>query len=341
MKVREIARQLGVELHGDGDIEITGPAPIEAATPGTIIFVAGAKYAAALDSTAAACAIVPRELAARARCAALISVNPSFDFARVLELFHPPYRPSPGIDSAARIASSARIGAGSFVGAFAVIGEDVIIGRNAIIHPHVTIYPGARIGDNFICHSHVSIREKVTIGNRVTILNGAVIGADGFGFVEQDGGLMKVPQVGDVVIEDDVEIGANSAIDRATMGSTIIRRGVKLDNLVHIGHNCEISEYSRFAAQSGLAGSTRIGRWCQFGGQTGCADHATIGDRVRVVAQSGIPHDVASGAVIGGTPAMDVRAWRRMSAILPRLPELVRRIRAIETQLKLRPASAR
>jgi len=340
MKLGEIARRLGLELRGDGELEISGPAPIESAGPGTIVFVAGAKYAHALEATTASCAIVPADLAGRANSATIVSANPSFDFARVLEIFFPPWRPDPGIDETARIAPGARIGEGSHVGAYVVIGANVEVGRNAVIHPHVTIYPGVRIGDDFVCHSNASIRENVTIGSRVTILNGAVIGADGFGFVEHNGGLAKVPQVGRVTIEDDVEIGAGTAIDRATMGATIIRRGVKLDNLVHVGHNCEIGEYSRFAAQSGLAGSTRIGRWCQFGGQTGCADHATIGDRVMVVAQSGIPHDVAAGSVIGGTPAMDIRSWRRSSAIVPRLAELVRRVRALERRAGWRGAEA-
>lgn len=161
-----------------------------------------------------------------------------------------------------------------------------MIGRNAVIHPHVTIYPNVCIGDDFTCHSQVSIREGVTIGNRVTLLNGAVIGADGFGFVEHGGDLIKVPQAGTVAIEDDVEIGANTTIDRATMGATIIRRGVKLDNLIQIGHNCEVGEFSRMAAQAGLAGSVRVGQWCQFGGQSGFADHAKIGDRARVIAQA-------------------------------------------------------
>ncbi len=339
MKLNEIAERLGLELRGDGGIEISGPAPLEAAASGTIVFVAGPKYAAALEATRAAAAIVTPELAARARCAVLLSADPAFDFARLLEVFHPPYRPAPGIDPSARIDAGARLGVNASVGAFCVIGAGVTIGCNAVIHPHVTIYPDASIGDDFICHSGAAIREAVTIGHRVTILNGAVIGADGFGFIQQGERLVKVPQVGTVIIEDDVEIGANTAIDRATMGATVIRRGVKLDNLVHIGHNCEVGEYSRFAAQAGLAGSTRIGKWCQFGGQTGCADHATIGDRVMVVAQSGIPHDVPADSIIGGTPAMDIRAWRRLAAIQPRLPEMVRRIRALEARLGIGPAA--
>ena len=211
-----------------------------------------------------------------------------------------------------------------------VIGDGVRIGVRAVIHPQVTIYPGVRIGDDFICHSHVSIRENVVIGDRVVLHNGAVIGSEGFGFVQVGEGLAKIPQTGNVVIEAEVEIGANTTIDRATVGSTFIRRGVKLDNLVHIGHNCDIGPYSRFAALSGIAGSTRIGEWCEFGGQSGVADHARIGDRVRVAAQGGIANDVAAGSTVGGSPAVPIRVWRRQFAALLHLPELLRRVRALE-----------
>jgi UDP-3-O-[3-hydroxymyristoyl] glucosamine N-acyltransferase len=336
MKLKELATRLGLELRGDGEIEIARPAPIEAAGPGAITFVAAPIYLAALRESKAAGAIVLAEFADQAPCPVLISAQPHFDFARMLTIFFPPYRPPAGIDPTARIAASARIGADASIGAYCVVGADVVVGRGAILHPHVTIYPEVRIGDHFVCHSHASIRERVTIGNHVTIMNGAVIGADGFGYVEHEGDLHKIPQVGSVTIEDHVEIGANTTIDRATIGATIVRRGAKFDNLVQIGHNCEIGEYSRFAAQAGIAGSTRVGKWCQFGGQTGCADHVTIGDRVMVAAQSGIPNDVAGGKVVGGTPAVEIRVWRRMAAVWPRLPELVRRIRALEQRLDAR-----
>ena len=336
MKLGEIAARLGLELRGDSAVEIAMPAPIEAAGPGMITFAVGPKYAAALRASKASCAIVAAELAGDAPAAALISTNPAFDFARVLGLFFPPYRPAPGIDPTAVIASDAKIGEGASVGAYCVIGAGVTIGRNAVIHPHVTIYPGVRIGDDFMCHSQVSIREGVTIGNRVTLLNGAVIGADGFGFVEHDGDLVKVPQVGSVLIEDDVEIGANTAVDRATMGATIIHRGVKLDNLIQIGHNCEVGDFSRMAAQTGLAGSVRVGKWCQFGGQSGSADHVKVGDRARVIAQAGVHNDLGDDALVGGTPAVDARVFRRMAAIVPRMPGMVRRLRAIEQRLGMR-----
>jgi UDP-3-O-[3-hydroxymyristoyl] glucosamine N-acyltransferase len=338
MKLSELALRLGLELRGDGELEIAAPAPIEAAATGMITFAVGPKYAAALRSSRASAAIVPKEMAGDAKCAVLVSADPAFDFARILEIFFPPYRPPREIHSTAIIASDAHVGKNSSIGAYCVIGNGVTIGRNAVIHPHVIIYPGVHIGDDFICHSQVSIREGVTIGNRVTVLNGAVIGADGFGFVEHNGQLIKIPQVGSVIIEDDVEIGANTTVDRATMGSTVIGRAVKLDNLIQVGHNCEVGPFTRMAAQSGLAGSVKVGKWCQFGGQSGCADHVQVGDRARVIAQAGVHNDLSDDALVGGAPAIDLRVFRRMVAVEPRLPELARRLRALEKQLGLNKA---
>jgi len=331
MKLKELASKLELEIRGDGDVEIFAPAPIEAAAPGMIVFVASAKYASALQSNVSA-AITTAELGAGAKCATLVSANPYADFARVLDIFFPLYRPAPGIDPRASIAADATIGPNASIGASAVIGAGVTIGRDAVIHPNVTIYPNVRIGDRFTAHSGVSIREGTVIGDRVTLLNGAVIGADGFGFVEEKGDLIKIPQVGSVILEDDVEIGANSTVDRAMMGATVLHRGVKLDDQVHIGHNCEIGEYSSFSGQTGISGSTRIGKWCLFGGQVGCADHATIGDRVMVAAQAGIHRGLKDDAIVGGSPAVDVRKYRRYSAALSRLPDLIRRVRALENR---------
>lgn len=332
MKLKELASKLGLELRGNGDAEVYAPAPIEAAAPGMIIFVASAKFAPVLARTSAAAAIVAPEFAADAKCPVLLSANPYADFARVIEIFFPPYRPAPGIDPSAKIAPDAKLGAGASIGAFAVIGAGVTIGARAVLHPHAVIYPNVRIGDDFTAHSHVVVREGCAIGNRVTLLDGAVIGTDGFGFVENAGGLVKIPQVGIVVLEDEVEIGAKSTVDRATLGATILHRGVKLDDQVHIGHNCEIGEYSRFAAHVGIAGSTTIGKWCQFGGQVGCADHAKIGDRVMASGQSGLHGEIADDSVVGGTPFADIKYFRRYSALWWRLPELFRRVRAIENR---------
>jgi UDP-3-O-[3-hydroxymyristoyl] glucosamine N-acyltransferase len=333
MKLGELAGALGLELRGDPDLEIAAPAPIEAAGPGTVSFVAQPRYLAMLERVTPTCVIVPKELAGRVGCAALISDNPPLDFARALDIFHPPYRPAPGIDPSARIAPDAEVGAQASIGAFVAIGSGVKIGQRAVIFPHVTIYPGVTIGDDFICHSQVSIREKVVIGDRVVLHNGVVIGSEGFGFLQVGQGLAKIPQTGNVIVESEVEIGANSTIDRATMGATYVRRGVKLDNLVHIGHNCEIGTYSRFAALTGIAGSTRVGEWCEFGGQSGVADHARIGNRVRVAARSGIPGDVADNVTVGGAPAVEIRQWRRQFAALVRLPDLLRRVRSLEKKV--------
>jgi UDP-3-O-[3-hydroxymyristoyl] glucosamine N-acyltransferase len=341
MKLRELALKLGLELRGDGETEISGPAPIEVAAEGNITFLGHPKYVAWLERSSAACFIAPPDLASRVRSAVLISEQPYLDFARTLEIFFPPYRPAPGIARFAEISSDVKIGSGASIGAFTVIGSGVVIGARATIHPHVTIYPGTRIGDDFLCHSNVSVRENIEIGNRVTIHNGAVIGADGFGFVPHKDGLIKTPQVGNVVIEDEVEIGANATIDRATVGSTVIRKGVKLDNLVHIGHNCEIGDYSRFAAQVGIAGSVKIGQWCEFGGQTGCADNVKVGDRVRAAGKTGIPGNVPDGMTIGGYPAIEGFRWKKMSVIAAKLPEIVQRLRTVERRLEIEPAKSR
>ncbi len=336
MKLRDLSAALGLQCRGDDEAEIVAAVPLEAAVPGTISFVSQPRYLAMLDRVEPAFVIAPAQLAPQIRCAVLLSANPSFDFARTLQILHPPRRPEPGIHPTAHIAPDARIGEQASIGPFTVIGARVTIGARAVIHPHVTIYPGVTIGDDFVCHSHVSIREDVVIGDRVVLHNGSVIGSEGFGFVEVNGGLAKIPQVGNVVLESEVEIGANTTIDRATVGSTYIRRGVKLDNLIHIGHNCDIGAYSRFAALTGIAGSTRIGEWCEFGGQTGVADHVRIGNRVRVAAQSGIPGDIAGdNLTISGAPAIEIRRWRRQMAAYVRLPELVRRIRALEQKIGL------
>ncbi len=207
------------------------------------------------------------------------------------------------------------------------------IGPGATIHPHVTIYAGVRIGRAFVAHAGVVVREDTVIGDRVVLHPGVVLGADGFGFAPTADGAVKIPQTGIVIIEDDVEIGANTTIDRATIGATRIGRGAKLDNLVMVGHNCEVGADAFLAAQVGLAGSTKLGRGVQMGGQAGAAGHLTIGDGVQIVAQSGVPNSVPAGQTVGGYPAVEVTRWRRASAALLRLPELLQRVRRLERAL--------
>jgi len=332
MKLRALAEHLGCELRGDGEIEIHGVRSLEDAGVGDVAFLANVRYAPQLATTKASAVIIAAS-APEVPIATLRAENPYLCFARALTLFQPPRRPPVGVHPTAVIAPSARVGEGASIGAYAVVGERVEIGPRVTLHPHVTIYDDVRIGADFVAHAGAVIREDIRIGDRVIIHPGAVLGADGFGFAPSSEGAVKIPQTGTVTIEDDVEIGANTTIDRATLGSTTVRSGAKLDNLVMVGHNCEVGAHSFLAAQVGLAGSTKIGRGVQMGGQAGIAGHLTIGDGVRIVAQSGVPSSVPAGHVVGGYPAVEVTLWRRISAVLPRLPELFRRVRRLERAL--------
>jgi UDP-3-O-[3-hydroxymyristoyl] glucosamine N-acyltransferase len=336
MKLGDLARQLGCDLEGDPTIEITGPAPIGEAGPTEVTFVANPRYQSKLKGLQAAAVILAPGTEASG-VAVLRSTQPYAAFVRLLTLFHEPYRPRPGIDQTARIAPSARIGPGVSIGAYVVIGDDVTIGADARIDPHVVIYPGVTIGDRFTAHAGVVVRERSTIGHDVTLQSGVVIGGDGFGYLpDEKGAVHAIPQTGGVVLEDGVEVGANTTIDRATVGVTRIRRSAKIDNLVQIGHGCEVGERALLAAQVGLAGSTQIGAGAQLGGQVGAAGHLTIGEGARIAAQSGVPNDIEPGAVYSGYPAVEIHTWRRTVAALVHLPGLLRRVRRIERRLGLR-----
>jgi UDP-3-O-[3-hydroxymyristoyl] glucosamine N-acyltransferase len=329
MKLEALAAHLGCELRGDGAIEIDAIKGLEDAGPRDLTFFSNPKYAGQLARTRAAAVLLATN-GPELPVPTLRSADPYGCFARALTLFHQPRRAEAGRHPTAVVAASARIAEPASIGAYAVIGEDVEIGPRATIHPHVTIYPGVRIGSDVVAHAGVVLREDVRIGDRVILHPGVVIGADGFGFAPGPKGAVKIPQTGTVVIEDDVEIGANTTIDRATLGATRIGAQAKLDNLVMVAHNCEVGAGSFLAAQVGIAGSTRVGRGVQMGGQAGVAGHVTIGDGVQVVAQSGIPSSVPAGHVVGGYPAVEASLWRRTSAALLRLPELLRRVRRLE-----------
>ena len=333
MKLAEIAARIGCELTGDGEVEIEAIAPIEDAGPGTLTFVANPRYRPYLQTTRAAAVIVAAN-EPDVPLPALRAADPYLAFAQALELFYVPPPAPRGIHPTAVIAPSARLGRDAAIGAYCVVGDDVEIGDGVRLDPHVVIYPEVRIGDQFHAYAHVVVRERVRIGHRVTLQSGCIIGGDGFGYVlGADGTARKIVQAGTVVIEDDVEVGANTTVDRATIGATVIRRGAKLDNLVMVAHGCSIGEGSALAAQVGLSGSTRVGRYVRLGGQVGSAGHLTIGDGAQVAAQSGVPNDVPPGAVVGGYPAVDIHVWRRASAAIQRLPELLRRVRRLERKL--------
>ena len=339
MKLGDLARRIGCILEGDAAIEISGPAPIDEAGPGEVTFVANPRYQSRLKSLRASAVILAAGMDAPG-VAILRTEQPYAAFVRLLELFHEPLRPATGIHAAAQVSRSARIGSGASISAYVVIGDDVAIGADARIDAHVVIYPRVTIGDRFTAHAGAVVRERVTIGDDVKLQSGAVIGGEGFGYLPDEKGVIRaIPQTGTVVLEDGVEIGANTTIDRAAVGATRIRRGAKIDNLVQIGHGCEVGESALLAAQVGLAGSTKIGPGAQLGGQVGAAGHLTIGAGARVAAQSGIPNDVAAGAVVSGYPAVDIRTWRRAVAIWGRLPSLLRRLRQLEQRLGIRAGS--
>jgi UDP-3-O-[3-hydroxymyristoyl] glucosamine N-acyltransferase len=252
-----------------------------------------------------------------------------------VELFFQPFRPEPGIHSTAVVSPSAKIGQRVAVGALTVIEDKAEIGDGTVIFPLVSIYPRVKIGEECVLHSHVSVREDVRIGSRVILHSGVVIGSDGFGYLKlADGTHKKIPQKGTVVIEDDVEIGANSAVDRAALGETIIRRGTKIDNLVQVAHNVEIGENAILAGQVGIAGSSRIGKNVVLAGQVGVADHLSVGDNVIAIAQTGIAQDVPAGAVVAGTPQLDVRDWRKASVLLPQLYDLVKDMKKLKARVE-------
>jgi UDP-3-O-[3-hydroxymyristoyl] glucosamine N-acyltransferase len=339
MRLGQIAEKLGCALEGNADLEITGVAGIEDARAGQLTFLANRRYRPALETTHASAILIARDTAADKkesplRMAALRSANPYLDFARAIELFHPAQQFAPGVHATAVVAKSAKINAGAHIGPYCFVDENVEIGRNAVLHSFVAIYRDAKIGDDFFAHSHACVRESCSIGNRVLLQNGVVVGSDGYGFARQaDGRWYKMRQAGITVIDDDVEIQAHSAIDRATIGETHIARGTKIDNLVQVGHACKVGEDTLLCGQVGLAGTTRVGNRCILAGQVGAAGHLTIGDGATLTAQSGVPNDVPAGAVFSGYPAMDNLAWRKSIAIFNRLPELQRELRELRDEI--------
>ncbi|MGH9736431.1 MAG: UDP-3-O-(3-hydroxymyristoyl)glucosamine N-acyltransferase [Candidatus Acidiferrales bacterium] len=334
MKLAEIAERLGCEVDGDAATEINGVAGIDEARPGELTFLVNRKYRSALGATNASAIIVSRDERA-VPMPALRSANPYLDFARAIELFHPAPQYVPGVHPTAVVASSAKIGANAHIGPYCFVDAGVAIGRNAVLHSFVTIYSGTRIGDDFFAHSHACVREGCTIGNRVLLQNGVVVGSDGFGFArDENGGWRKMRQAGGCVVEDDVEIQAHSAIDRATIGATHVGRGTKIDNLVQVGHACKVGEDTLLCGQVGLAGTTRVGNKCILAGQVGAAGHLTIGDGAVLTAQSGVPTDVPAATIYSGYPAMPNLDWRKSVAVFNRLPELQRELRELRAEVR-------
>lgn len=340
VSVRDVAALVEGEVIGDADLVLTGISSLTEATPGDISFLANEKYAPYLGETAAACVLVGRQ---HDGCNAVqvVVANPDFAFARVVEAYGPqPHRLPVGVHATAVIADEVVIGEGASIGPYAVIDRGCVIGAGSVIHAHAYLAPNATLGDHCLIHPHVTVREGCRLGNRVIIHSGAVIGSDGFGYASVEGVHHKIPQVGIVEIGDDVEIGANTTIDRARFGVTKIGAGSKIDNLVQIAHNVEIGEHCILVAQTGVAGSTRVGKYVTLAGQSGISGHITIGDQAIVAAQAGVSKNVPARTVVQGHPAMEMRAHqakeiaaRRLPKALAELKELQARVASLEAAL--------
>jgi UDP-3-O-[3-hydroxymyristoyl] glucosamine N-acyltransferase len=338
----QIAGILNGEIEGDASVVVRGLSKIEEGKINTLSFLANPKYEEYIYSTAASVAIVNKTFVANTNLPStltLIRVDDAYAcFAKLLEAYNQFRVKQPKIEQPSFIADSAKIGNGLYLGAFAYIADDAVIGNDVKIYPNAYIGDNVKIGDGCVIYAGAKIYADCVIGNHCVIHAGAVIGADGFGFApNQENGYNKVPQIGNVILEDFVEIGANTCVDRATLGSTILRKGVKLDNLVQIAHNVELGENTAMAAQVGVAGSTKIGARVQVGGQVGISGHIKIADEVKIAAQSGIPNDIRKeGEVLLGSPAIPIDDFKKSYFGFRKLPQILKRLQDLEDKLKNR-----
>ncbi len=330
--VTELAAYLGGVVRGDGEVLISGLGALETAGPESLTFLANPRYASKVAETSAGAVLMAPGGECYGRTVIEVA-NPYLGFAKLLTLFYTtPHKPV-GIHPAAHVRETATIGEGTSVYPGASIGDHVVVGMRTVIYPGAVIYNNVVIGDDCTIHANAVVRERCRIGNRCIIQPGAVIGSDGFGYAPDGKGYYPIPQIGIVVLDDDVEIGANCCIDRAAIEVTRIGRGTKLDNLVQIAHNCQIGEDCMIVSQVGISGSAKIGNHVTLAGQVGVAGHLTIGDNVMVGAQSGVPSSLAANAVYSGTPTMPHKDWLRSVMVLPRLPELKKTVSALEKRI--------
>jgi UDP-3-O-[3-hydroxymyristoyl] glucosamine N-acyltransferase len=328
----ELARLVDGVLEGDPATPIERVQSLDRAGTGDLAFVASGRQEAEAARSRASAFVAPAGVRLPGRPVIRVP-DPRLALAALLRLFHPEPTPAAGVHPTAAVAPSARVAPDAAVLAFAVVGADSVIERGVVLHPQVYVGDRCRVGEGSVLHPHVVLRQDVEVGRRVVIHSGTVLGADGFGYAFDGQAHRKIPQVGRVVVEDDVEIGANVTVDRATLGETVIGRGTKIDNLVQIGHNTVVGADSILVAQVGVSGSCRIGRGVMLAGQVGVADHVTVGDGARVGAQAGVPRDVPAGATVLGTPAIEIAAARRALVAFPRLPELLRTVTQLERRV--------
>ncbi len=332
---KQIAQFVQGVIEGDENATVNTFAKIEDGKPGAISFLSNPKYTHYIYDTESSIVLVDKSVELeKPTKATLIRVDNAYEcVAKLLQLYESMKPKKTGIDSLAFVSPSAKIGENVYIGAFAYIGDNVVIGNGCQIYPNVVICENAKVGNDCLFYPNVTIYHDCHVGNRVTLHAGSVVGSDGFGFAPSENGYDKIPQIGIVTIEDDVEIGANTCIDRSTMGSTYVRKGVKLDNLVQIAHNTDIGANTVMSAQVGVAGSTKVGQWCMFGGQVGIAGHITIGNKVFLGAQSGVPSSLKDDQTLIGTPPMEKLPYFKSQAIFQRLPDLYKQIQKLQKEV--------
>ena len=333
---KQIAEFIQGTIVGDENATVHTFAKIEEGIPGAISFLSNPKYTPYIYETQSSIVLVNNDFVpAKEVKATLIKVNNAYEsLAKLLNLYEMSKPKKTGIDPLAYIAPTAKIGENVYIAPFACVGDNAEIGDNTSLHPHATVGSGAKVGHDCILYPNVTVYHDCRVGNHCILHAGSVVGADGFGFAPSPEGYEKIPQIGIVVLEDNVEIGANTCIDRATMGATIIRKGVKLDNLIQIAHNVEVGSHTVMASQVGIAGSTKIGEWCMFGGQVGVAGHIKVGNKVNMGAQSGVHSSIKDGEALIGTPPMPLKGYFKSSAVFRKLPEMYLELNSLKKEIE-------
>ena len=333
---KQIAEFIQGTIVGDENATVHTFAKIEEGIPGAISFLSNPKYTSYIYDTQSSIVLVNKDFEPEREVkATLIKVDNAYEsLAKLMTLYEQSHPKRTGIDPLAYVAPTAKIGENVYLAPFACVGDNAEIGDNTELHPHATVGRNAKVGNNCILYTNSNVYHDCIVGNNCILHSGSVIGADGFGFAPTPNGYDKIPQIGIAILEDDVEIGANTCVDRATMGATIIRKGVKLDNLIQVAHNVEIGSNTVIASQTGIAGSTKVGEWCMFGGQVGIAGHIKIGDKVNLGAQSGVPGSIKSGQSLIGTPPIEMKNFFKSSAVFKKLPEMYMELNNLRKELE-------
>ena len=333
---KQIAEYIQGVIEGDENATVHTFAKIEEGIPGAISFLSNPKYTHYIYDTQSSIVLVNKDFAPEKEVkATLIRVDNAYEsLAKLLNLYEMSKPKKTGVDPLAYIAPTAKIGQNVYIAPFACVADGAEVGDNTVLHPHATVGTSAKVGSDCILYPHATVYHDCRVGNHCILHAGSVIGADGFGFAPSPEGYEKIPQIGIVILEDNVEVGANTCIDRATMGATIIRKGVKLDNLIQIAHNVEVGSHTVMASQVGIAGSTKVGEWCMFGGQTGLAGHIKIGNKVNLGAQSGVPGSIKDGQNLIGTPPMELKAYFKSSAVFKKLPDMYHELNNLKKEIE-------